>query len=399
MEEWTAVHHDVYPAYISREQFMANQQRLADNASNYERRMRGAPRVGGALLAGLVVCGHCGRQMRATYKPTPRYVCNALTKTHGGSQCLHLEGASIEAAVVDAFFEALQPAELDLLDDVLAAQQVEQERLQRQQAEQVTRAEYEVRLAQRQYLAVDPDNRLVAAELERRWEQALETLAAVREAAEQARRTAPEVTLDPALREQLRDLGPRMPDLWTSGRLTSAHKKELLRSLIRRVILRRPVPDTVHLKIVWVSGACSQLTVHPAIQRTADLADYDQLIARLSALTVEGYDDQEIAHRLNEEGFRAARRTQFTPDIVGKLRRDHGLVSLRTQFRQHAQINGQWTIPGLARHLGVSRKWLYAQIGRGTLPVTQHPLTRHYQVPDDPDLLRRLAAIIAEEQP
>lgn len=399
MEEWTVIHHDVYPAYISREQFMANQQRLADNASNYVRRMRGAPREGGALLAGLVVCGQCGRQMHATYKPKPRYVCDALSKTHGGSQCLHLEGASIETAVTEAFFAALQPAELDLLDDVLQAKQMEQERLQRQHSEQITRAEYEVRLAQRQYLAVDPDNRLVAAELERRWEHALQTLAAVREAAEQAQQTAPVVTLDPVLREHLRALGPRMPDLWTSGRLTAAQKKELLRTLIRRVILTRPVPDTVHLKIVWVSGAFSPLTVHPATQRTADLADYDRLIARLSALTAEGQDDQEIARCLNEEGFRAARRAQFTPDIVGKLRRDHGLVSLRTQFRRQAQIDGQWTIPGLARRLGVSRRWLYAQIERGTLDATQHPLTGHYRIPDDPDLLCRLAAIIAEEQP
>ncbi len=115
------MHHNVSPAYITWEQFMANQQQLADNASTYQRRMRGTARQGAALLAGLVVCGHCIREMRATYKPKPRYVCAALTKTYGGSQCLHLEGASIEAAVVAAFFDALAPAELDLLDEVLAA--------------------------------------------------------------------------------------------------------------------------------------------------------------------------------------------------------------------------------------------------------------------------------------
>lgn len=166
--EWTVIHHNVYPAYITWEDFMANQQRLADTASNYTRRLRGAARDGAALLAGLVVCGHCGRQMRTAYKPKTRYFCQGLTATHGGPSCLHVEGAHIEAAVVEAFFAALAPAELDLLQEVLAAARADREHLLQQQAEQVARAEYEARLAQRQYLAVDPDNRLVAAELERR---------------------------------------------------------------------------------------------------------------------------------------------------------------------------------------------------------------------------------------
>jgi hypothetical protein len=152
--EWTALHHNVYPAYITWEQFMANQQQLADNASNFARRTRGTARQGAALLAGLVVCGQCGRQMRAAYKPKPRYMCIALGETHGGPTCLQLEGAGIEAAVVAAFFAALAPAELDLLDEVLAEQQLAQAQLRRQHAEQLARAEYEERLAQRHYLAV-----------------------------------------------------------------------------------------------------------------------------------------------------------------------------------------------------------------------------------------------------
>lgn len=397
VEAWTSIQQGVYPAYIPWDQFMANQQRLSDNASNYERRMRGAVREGAALLAGLVVCGHCGRQMRATYKPKPRYVCTALTKTYGGSPCLHLEGAGVEAAVVAAFFEVLQPAELELLDEVLAAQGLDQERLHRQHAEQVTRAAYEVRLAEKHYLAVDPEHRLVAAELERRWEHALQGLAATREAAEQAARTAPGVRLDPALRQQLRDLGPRMPELWASGRLTPNHKKELLRSLIRRVVLTRPVADTIAGKIVWVSGAISSLTVHPPIQRTADLGDYARLIARLRELSAAVGDDGAIARQLTAEGFRGARRMTITAAMVGKLRRDHGLVSLRARLQRQARVDGQWTAGGLAHHLGVHRKWLYTRIERGILPATRHPVTGHFLIPDDPDLLARLHAAVAAE--
>lgn len=392
---WTTVRQGVYPAFISWEQFVANQQRLADNASNFERRMRGATREGEALLAGLVVCGHCGHQMIASYKPKPRYVCQALNNDHAGPMCLHLEGASIEAAVVDAFFTALQPAELDLLEEVLAGQRADQERVRRQHAEQVARAEYEVRLAEKQYMAVDPDNRLVAAELERRWEQALQALAAAREVAEQTARAAPVATLDPTLREQLRDLGARMPDLWASGRLAAGQKKELLRSLIRRVILRRPVPDTVEIKIVWVSGAFSELTVHPPIQRASDLGTYGQLIARLRELSTTGLDDVEIARRLTAEGFRGARTMHVTRDMLVKLRRTHGFLALRTQFQRQAQVEGDWTIGGLADHLRVHRRWLYDRIARGELPVSRHPRTGHYLIADDPNLLAQLQSAAA----
>src|SRR4029453_10188382 len=101
------------------------------------------------------------------YKPQQRYTCTALAASHGAATCLHVDGASLNTVVVEAFFAALPPAELDLLEDVLTAQQTENARLGQHYADQVARAEYEARLAQRQYQAVDPEHRLVAAELER----------------------------------------------------------------------------------------------------------------------------------------------------------------------------------------------------------------------------------------
>ena len=156
LETWPTIHHDTYPAYISWEQFLANQTRLQDNASTFAQRARGTPRHGPALLAGLVVCGRCGYQMRVAYKPQRRYTCTALAASYGAATCLHIDGASLEQAVVEAFFAALVPAELDLLDEVLATQRADQARLAQYYADQVTRAEYAARLAQRQYQAVDP---------------------------------------------------------------------------------------------------------------------------------------------------------------------------------------------------------------------------------------------------
>ncbi len=243
--EWTALHRDVYPAYITWEQFMANQERLTDNASRHAWRSRGSPRDGAALLAGLVVCGRCGHQMRVGYKARHRYLCSALSDSHGAPMCLSLDGPSVDAVVVEAFFGALAPAELNLLEEVLAAEQADRRRLAQQYVDGIAQAEYEARLAQRQYLAADPDNRLVAAELERRWELALRARAEAREAAERFAATPAAPTLDPALRAQLRDVGTQLPALWGGGRLTPAHRKALLRSLIRRVVLSRPAPDTI----------------------------------------------------------------------------------------------------------------------------------------------------------
>ncbi len=272
------------------------------------RRLRGATREGAALLAGLVVCGHCGHQMRVSYTPAVRYFCNALTKTHAGPGCLHLEAGAIEGAVVDAFFAALAPAELYLLEEVLAARRTDGDLLRRQHADQVARAEYEARLAEKRFLAVAPENRLVAADLERRWEEALHDLAAAREAAERVADTPAASDLDPELRAQIRDVGAHLPALWASGRLTTAHKKDLLRALVRRVILARPAPDTVDVKVVWVSGAFTQCVVRPALQRTSDAADYGRMVARIRTLSALGQDDALIARHLSAEGFRRARR-------------------------------------------------------------------------------------------
>ena len=294
--------------------------------------------------------------------------------------------------MVEAFFAALQPAELALLDEVLAALRADHERLAQQYADQVKRAEYEARLAQRQYQAVDPDNRLVAAELERRWELALRTLAEAREAAERFATTQTVPTLDPTMRAQLADLSTHLPALWESGQLTPAHKKELLRSLIRRVILTRPQLDAVEAKVVWVSGAMTMLAIRPPVPHTDDLSDYDRLLTRVVALVREGYRDGEIAQRLTAEGFRSAHTATVPTSLVTRPRRQQREASLTTRFRSHEKVDGQWTVWGLSRALNVDWNWLYARIRAGLVPAYRHPVIGSYLIPDDAELLRRLAA-------
>ncbi len=171
MDQWLHLQQDVYPAYITWEQYLKNQQRLAENSTLFtakSQNSRGPARTGSALLQGLAVCGLCSARMKVGYKATHRYECLDLQRRVKGKICASLHGVAIDQAVVSAFFEALRPAQLDALEAVLKRQAGEYQQLERHWQEQRQRAEYEAHLARRQYDAVDPDNRLVASELERR---------------------------------------------------------------------------------------------------------------------------------------------------------------------------------------------------------------------------------------
>jgi DNA invertase Pin-like site-specific DNA recombinase len=396
IEEWATIHQGVYPAYVSWERFLENQRRLADNASGFDRRVRGAPRDGTALLAGMAVCGLCGHKMRAAYKRRHRYVCNALSEAYRQPMCLSLPGPSVDAAVVEAFFEAVRPAELDLLEEVLAERKRDRGRLEQQHVDRLKRSEYEACLAEKRYRSVDPENRLVAAELERGWEAALRSLAEAREASERFERTPLAEELEPGLRSQLEDLGRRLPELWESGRLAASQKKELLRSLVRRVVLSRPEQDAVEAKIVWASGAYSVLRVHPPVlHRTTQLGNYEELVARILELAAEGHQDTEIARRLTEEGFRSARLPYVTRPLVEKIRAKHGQPSLTGSQKSREKIDGRWSVPGLARRLGVSETWVRGKIAEGAIPAERHPTTKRWLIEDDPALLARLEKLAA----
>jgi hypothetical protein len=403
-EEWLHLQRDVYPAYISWEQYLANQERLHQNVMRFgqnSQRVQGATRLGSALLQGLVVCGRCGHHMNVSYKSAHRYFCNALAKRFDEPTCVSLHGPTIDDAVVQAFFEAIQPAQLDALEAVLAAQQAERERLVRQWEERLKRARYEAHLAQRQYDAVDPDNRLVAAELERRWEQELRQLQTVQEAYDSFQHTPePTALITPELREQLRHISETLPQLWQAGRLSNAQKKELLRCLIAQVNLRRETPDTIEVKIVWVSGHYSVVYARPPILQQQDLTRYDEMVERIRVLWQEGLDDAQIATELTTEGFRSARSITVSPITVQTIRLGKGWHLTFHQSRNALQIQGYLTPRGLAARIGVERTWVYRHIYSGEIKptfVTRHPQSRNYLIQDDPELIEQFRLLLPEK--
>ena len=173
---WDIVVQDVYPAYLSFEAYLANRRQLRDNLASFERKSRGAARNGAALLHGLVVCGRCGGRMGVSYGRGDRhrrYECRRAQAEYAAPVCQSFLAREIDRTVAEAFLEAVRPAGLEATIAALHGLEAERRSADRQWQLRLERARYEASLAQRQYDAVDPDNRLVARELERRWEAAL----------------------------------------------------------------------------------------------------------------------------------------------------------------------------------------------------------------------------------
>ena len=237
-EAWIKIQQNVYPAYISWEQYQANREQLKKNRMWFEGtelRAQGAEREGRALLQGLAVCGHCGYHRQVNYKArSHHYLCHALYKHHGTETCPTIHGPTVDEAVVQVFFAALRSANLNTLEAVLAAQQAEQEQLEKEYKMRLQQAEYEAQRARRQYMQVEPENRLVAAELEKRWEEKLAQLQNVQNTADRCQqRTAVARQVTAEMREQFEHLSEHLPQVWE--RITPVERKTLLRSLIDSV--------------------------------------------------------------------------------------------------------------------------------------------------------------------
>lgn len=403
MNEWLHLQHDVYPAYITWEQYLANQERLQQNGLRFVEgrfKAQGIAREGPGLLQGLVVCGRCGHRLQVAYKITPRYFCRGLVRTtEVPSDCTSVRSPVVDEVVVQAFFAAIQPAQLDALEAVLASQRLERERLERQWQEQFKRADYAAELAQRQYDAVDPANRLVAAELERRWEEKLTQLRQTEEAYHHFQRTPLPEAVPPELRQLFRDVSGQLPELWSA--LSNSQKKELLRTLISQVIIRRPAADQLEIRIVWISGCYTDYQALTPIHSQKNVSGYQALVERIHELWQQGYNDEAMAEQLTAEGFHSARSPQVRADMVMKIRLARQWYAPLAQVRGVKEINGHLTTGGLAARLGVNSSTICRFIANGVIPaeLVQHdPRSGIYLIYPDVQLLDRLQQRVAQNK-
>lgn len=398
-EQWRIVVRDKYPAYVSWETFEKIQAMLRDNYAEYDRnKTRGVPRDGEALLHGIVYCGACGHKMVVQYKNGTRYLCNFLRQQHGTPVCQYIPANPVDAKAVAAFFEALAPAEIDAYAKAMASQREAGDATLRAQAQQVERLRYQAALAERQFNQVDPDNRLVASELERRWEVTLRDLRQAEAALTKARsETSTDIaTLDPNLRAAFSDAGRQLPDLWRCAGMTTAHKKALLRCLIDKVVIHRTEPDNIHGRIVWRGGDASVFDIAVPVGSLAALSQYPEMESRILELAGAGKDDATIAAELSAAGYHSPMHSEVRRSTVQAIRLRHGLLHAKKQSHPR-RVQGRLTVPQLAAQLGVRPHWIYDRIHIGSISVIRDDTSGLYLFPDVPSTLVGLQKLRAGE--
>ena len=391
LEEWKICLKDTYPAYISWETYEQVQAMLKDNYAEYDRnKTRGVPRLGKALLHGLVYCGECGHKMVVQYKSGTRYLCNYLRQQYGVPVCQYIPADPIDAAVVQAFFAALSPLELDAYSRALQAQRQSDEALDRADCQQLERLRYQAALAERQFNQVDPDNRLVAAELERRWETALRELKTAQEDYEKAAANSVAAPrLSPDLQAAFTVIGQKLPELWPQEVLSQSQKKALLRCLIDKVVIHRSQRDTVHTRIVWKGSETTAIDLPIPVGSWRELSHSAELEQQIVHLHRQGLDDDTIAQQLTAQGYRSPMEaTRLLPSTVKGIRLKHQLFVTRSQSHPR-RISGSLTVPQVATALGVSPHWLYDRIKKGAIKADRDADTGLYLFPDTSETLEQ----------
>jgi hypothetical protein len=211
------------------------------------------------------------------------------------------------------------------------------------------------------------------------------------------RQDAPSYIIPEELLEMLRDVGPRLPELWHSKLLNDAQKKALLRSLIDKVVIHRLTPDQVQTRVVWRGGATTSDVVRVTVGKFAWLSAAAEMEAKIKRMTDDGHSDAAIAEHLTSEGHRSPRAEKVLESTVRLARLRLGI--LRTAHQSHPRhIKSFLTIPQLAKKLGVSRWWISDRIHNGTIKAKKDEKKKCYLFPDTPATLAELKTLVAEYQ-
>lgn len=358
VDEWPVRIDAAHPAYISWETFVSNEQRLRENTPKMHGATPGAPKNGPALLAGVVLCGRCGRRMRVDYKTSARkfwrYLCVG-DHMSGGAICWSVNGDELDAAVEDLFLETMVPSEIDLSIAVEREAHGQADSLAAQWQTRIEQARYEARRAERRYKAVDPENRVVARTLEREWEARLVDLEEVERQYAQTRRQR-RVELSAADRDALRAIARDLPAVWRSETTTPSERKAMLRLVIELITLE-PIDlpkRTTRVRVQWRSGVIDERFV----ERAAWGATPTSIVDRIRDLIAQGFHDEDIARRFNDEGLLTARDQRWTAKAIKRVRNHHVIEKTRRSrgavLPERHPITNRYSIPGAAKRFGVT---------------------------------------------
>lgn len=239
MDQWQVLLKDHHPGYIKWDDYQSNLDKLVSNRTRSHQSSTGAARSGSALLAGLFRCARCGHKLNVSYRGrdgrAPRYLCMEGSRERGTATCASFGGLRVEKAVVDTVLEACQPLGVEASMRVLETSHEERDQKHKALELALEKARYEAGRARRQYDAADPENRLVAAELENRWNMALVQVAELEGRLDAERQAEPSLT--ESQRQQLATLGADLHALWNEASTHVELKKRVLRTVINEIVV------------------------------------------------------------------------------------------------------------------------------------------------------------------
>jgi DNA invertase Pin-like site-specific DNA recombinase len=399
-EQWTALIPDTHPGYLTWEQFEQNQRTLADNARAHGQDRAGGPaREGPALLQGIVICGRCGNRMSVQYHQrrnvlVPDYRCIRENIQQHTPQCQTVPGQRVDDTISQLLLDTVTPLALEVALTVQAELEQRAEEADQLRASYVERARHHAELARRRYLAVDPDNRLVADTLEADWNDKLRALNAAQDDY-QRDTAAANAQLTEQHKTRICQLAADFPALWSDPATPARERKRIARLLIEDVTLNRT--DQIHLHVRFRGGQTTSLTL-PLPTPVGELRKTSaEVIAEIDQL-LDDHTEGEIATILNAQDLRSFDGSPFTGYIVRCLGNTHRLGS--HQSRLHAA--GKLTLTEITERLGVHhhtiKRWRRAGL------LTSHKANDRneqlYDPPDpgDPRLVKHLGQRLADRE-
>ncbi|HKY40340.1 MAG TPA: recombinase family protein [Polyangiaceae bacterium] len=345
-DEWKVCLRDRHPGYISWDEFMANKNKLLQNRTRPEAHQRGAAREGSALLQGLLLCGRCGHRMHVEYCGNSRRAIYQCRSIMNAAQCYVVPAKVVDEAVTRLFLQTVKPPEIELGLAVVREAERQAGDIDRQWKLRLERAQYEARLCERRYKAVDPDNRIVARALEREWNEKLEVVGQLEQQRNEVRRRE-KIELTAADRARILELSKELSVVWQAPTTTHAERKNLLRMLVREVTASRvdvPRPMT-RVQVLWQTGAVSDFTVERKNKFTARTTSSNAVA--LIEKSFESKNDAWIAAELNRRGSRTGAGRPGHPSAstgcVTSTNGFAGLANARKRSRRTRPDSTQYT--------------------------------------------------------
>ncbi|MFW8606803.1 recombinase family protein [Rhizobium beringeri] len=390
IDDWPACMPDAHPGYISWERHQENLKILKANGRGFEAARASIPREGPALLQGRAVCGQCGNHLRVRYaarrgRQEAWYICNRDHIYRGEPMCQSIAGPPVDEAIGMLIAEQMTPAAVELALDVRKEIQARHEEADRLRCRAIERAQTEADLAQRRFMLVDPNNRLVADTLEGEWNEKLRILANAREERERGREHD-QFILDKAVHERLVAMTADFNELWKDPDTPSRERKRLLAHIIEDVtLLKLPAEGTTKLHVRFKGGKIQTLTTMNPKSSAQQIKTKPNIVELIDKL-LDDYIYPEIAEILNEQGHRpggTARRgchdARFTPLKVAYLIHEYKLQSRYDRLRQRGMLTRQEA----AVHLNISEQTVARWAKYGL--IARHAYNGHYSLYEIPD--------------